>query len=186
MRRTAFPTCDWPATHERRPYGVVYSAGVRHHTPHPRESFARLARLARPGGVIVVGVYNAFARIPSRLRRAAARLSRFRIVPFDPVLRDRQHEPERREAWVRDQYQHPEEHRHTIAEVQRWFADNGVEYLRTYPSAVFDDEPEDLFSPASDNWLPEAWLAQLGWMSTLGHEGGPFFTIGLRRITRPC
>ena len=32
-------------------------------------------------------------------------------------------DPERREAWLRDQYRHPEEHRHTIAEVQRWFAE---------------------------------------------------------------
>jgi len=32
--------------------------------------------------------------------------------------------------------QHPEEHRHTLAEVQGWFAENGVEYLRAYPSAM--------------------------------------------------
>ena len=163
----------------------MYSSGVLHHTPDPPAAFARVARLARPGGWIVVGLYNAFARIPLRLRRAVSRLSGFRVVPFDPVLRDRQNEPARREAWLRDQYQHPEEHRHTIAEVQRWFAENGVEYLRTYPSAVFDDEPEDLFSPASDNWLPETWLAQLGWMRTLGHEGGLFFTVGRRSITGP-
>ena len=65
-------------------------------------------------------------------------------------------------------------------QVQRWFAENGVEYLRAYPSAVLEDEPEDLFSPAGDNWRIEGWLAQLGWMRTLGHEGGLFFTIGRR------
>ena len=151
-----------------------------HHTPDPRASFARLARLARPGGIIVLGVYNAFARIPSRVRRLTARLSGFRFVPFDPVLRGRGDEPARREAWLRDQYQHPEEHRHTLAEVQGWFAENGVEYLRAYPSAVLDDEPEELFAPAPDNWRPEGWLAQMGWMWTLGHEGGLFFTVGRR------
>jgi SAM-dependent methyltransferase len=161
-------------------FDVVYSSGVLHHTPNPRASFARLALLAKPGGAIVVGLYNAFARVPLRMRRAAARLSGFRFVPFDPVLRDRRNEPARREAWLRDQYQHPEEHRHTIAEVQGWFAENGIEYVRTYPSAVFDDEPDDLFAPAADNWAPEAWLAQLGWMSSLGREGGLFFTIGRR------
>src|ERR1700674_1848351 len=55
-------------------FDVVYSSGVLHHTPDPRASFARLAQLARPGGTIVLGVYNAFARIPLRLRRLAARL----------------------------------------------------------------------------------------------------------------
>ena len=164
-------------------FDVVFSSGVIHHTPNPRASFARLVQLARPGGTIVVGVYNAFARIPLRLRRLVARLSGFRVVPFDPILRDRRDEPERREAWLRDQYQHPEEHRHTLAEVQRWFAENGVEFLRSYPSAVLDDEPDDLFARAPDNWRLESWLAQLGWMRTLGHEGGLFFTVGRRRCT---
>jgi hypothetical protein len=96
------------------------------------------------------------------------------------VLRERRHEVERRDAWLRDQYQHPEEHRHTLAEVQRWFGENGVEYLRAYPSAVLGEEPIDLFERAVDNWRPEGWLAQLSWIGTLGHEGGLFFTIGRR------
>jgi SAM-dependent methyltransferase len=161
-------------------FDVVYSSGVLHHTPDPRASFARLAQLARPGGIIVLGLYNAFARVPLRLRRAAARLSGFRFIPFDPVLRDKRGEPARREAWLRDQYHHPEEHRHTLAEVQGWFAENGIEYLRTYPSAVLGEEENELFAPASDNWLIEGWLAQVGWMGTLGHEGGLFVTVGRR------
>jgi SAM-dependent methyltransferase len=161
-------------------FDVVYSSGVLHHTADPRASFARLAQLARPGGTIVLGVYNAFARLPARLRRLAARLSGFRLVPFDAVLRDRQHGSSRREAWLRDQYQHPEEHSHTLAEVQAWFAENDVEYLRTYPSAVLDEEPDDLFAPAADNWRAEGWLAQVEWIWTLGREGGLFLTVGRR------
>ena len=162
-------------------FDVVLSSGVLHHTPDPRASFASIARLARPGGIIVLGVYNAFARIPLRLRRVIARASRFRVVPFDPVLRDRQTDAARREAWLRDQYDHPEEHRHTLAEVQRWFAENGVEYLRAYPSAMLAVESGELFAPAADNWRPEGWLAQLEWMWSLGREGGLFFTIGVKR-----
>ena len=97
------------------------------------------------------------------------------------MLRDRWNEPARREAWLRDQYQNPEEHRHTLAEVQEWFEENAIDYLRAYPSAVLSEEPGDLFSYAADNWLPEAWLAQLGWIHQLGKEGGLFITIGQRR-----
>jgi hypothetical protein len=100
------------------------------------------------------------------------------------VLKERGAEPGRRDAWLRDQYQHPEEHRHTLAEVQRWFAENDVEFVRSYPSAVLGDEPEHLFAPADDNWMFEGWLAQLGWMWTLGREGGLFFTIGRRAPAR--
>ena len=162
-------------------FDVVHSAGVLHHTPDPRTSFTRMAQLARPGGMIVLGLYNVFARIPHRMRRLVARLSGYRLIPFDPVLGDRQDQPSRRTAWIKDQYRHPEEHRHTLAEVQSWFRENDVEYVRAYPSALIADDSEDLFAFASDNWRPEAWLAQLSWMHTLAHEGGLFVTIGRRK-----
>jgi len=161
-------------------FDVVYSSGVLHHTPDPSVAFARMVRLARPGGIIVLGVYNAFARIPLRARRFVARMSGYRFIPCDPVLRDRESEPARRKAWVRDQYQHPEEHRHTLAEVQGWFAENGVEYVRAYPSAMLSEESDELFAKADDNWRVEGWLAQLGWIGALGHEGGLFVTVGQR------
>lgn len=161
-------------------FDLVYSSGVLHHTRNPRRAFARIARLARPGGFVVVGVYNTLARLPSRLRRLVARLSGYRVVPFDPVLRDRATDPARREAWMRDQYQHPEEHSHTVSEIREWFVENGVEYVRTFPSTVLGDEPQHLFAPACDAWGPETWAAQLEWIGTLGREGGLFFTIGRR------
>jgi len=65
--------------------------------------------------------------------------------------------------------------------VRSWFSDNGVEYLRTFPSVVFGDDSGELFAPAADDWSVETWLAQVGWMWTLGHEGGLFFTIGRRK-----
>jgi 2-polyprenyl-3-methyl-5-hydroxy-6-metoxy-1,4-benzoquinol methylase/uncharacterized protein YbaR (Trm112 family) len=167
-------------------FDVVVSLGVLHHTPDPRAAFRGLARLARPGGMLVVGLYNAFARLPHRLRRLVARASGMRVIPFDPVLRDRRTEPERRDAWIRDQYLHPEEHRHTLSEVQRWFRENQVDYVRAYPSALLGradrdgESDEPLFQPAEDNWWPEGLLAQLGWMKTLAGEGGLFVVIGRR------
>jgi len=165
-------------------FDVVYSSGVLHHTPDPRKSFAEVSRLARPGGIVIVGVYNTLARIPMRLRAAAARCTRFRFVPRDPVLRDRSADADRSEAWLRDQYCHPEEHSHTLSAVKRWFAENGVEYLRSFPSTVFADDSTDLFEAAADDWSVEAWLAQIGWMRTLGREGGLFFTVGRRSSPR--
>lgn len=162
-------------------FDVVYSSGVLHHTADPRRAFAMVAQLARPGGVVILGVYNAVARLPLRVRRGIARCTGFRFIPFDPVLDERRHEPARREAWLRDQYQHPEEHRHTAAEIKSWFSENEIEYLRTFPSTVLERDSGDLFARAVDDWAIERWIAQLGWMWTLGGEGGLFFTIGRRR-----
>jgi SAM-dependent methyltransferase len=161
----------------KRAFDVVISSGVLHHTPDPRASFAAMARLAKPGGLLVLGLYNSYARLPLRLRRAIRRLTG--VVVFDPVLRDRRAEPARREAWLRDQYEHPEEHRHTLAEVQGWFRENGVQYLRAYPSPHFADEPpSDLFAPLDDDWPLENLVSQLAWARTLGREGGLFVTVG--------
>src|SRR5712692_3204610 len=162
-------------------FDVVYSSGVLHHTPDPPAAFGRIAQLARPGGMIVLGLYNAVARIPLRLRRLVARISGYRLILFDPVLRDRKNEPARREAWLRDQYRHPEEHCHTLAEVQDWFRENGVDYIRAYPSALIGDDSQELFVKVADNWQLEGWLAQLGWIRALGHEGGLYIVIGQRR-----
>jgi SAM-dependent methyltransferase len=161
-------------------FDVVYTSGVLHHTRDPRRSFEAILPLLAPGGIIVLGLYNAFARLPLRLRRIIARLSGYRWIPFDPVLRDRRNEPARRQAWLRDQYRHPEEHCHTAAEVRRWFAASGVDYLRTYPSLLMGEKTGDLFSGDDDYWPIEAWLSQIGWMASLGREGGLFVTIGRR------
>jgi SAM-dependent methyltransferase len=165
-------------------FDVVICSGVLHHTPDPRSAFSTVARLVKPNGYVVLGLYNAFARLPHRLRRGIARLSGFRLIPFDPVLRGRRSQPARRTAWLRDQYQHPEEHRHTLREVKRWFRENEVEYLRAYPSALLaseDSGEESLFRPAPDDWGVESLLAQLSWMRTLAAEGGLFVTVGKRQ-----
>ena len=162
-------------------FDVVYSSGVLHHTPDPAASFASIVKLAKPGGWVVIGLYNAYARFPHRLRRGLARLTGWYV--WDPVLREREAEPARWEAWLRDQYEHPLEHRHTIADVQGWFEANGVDYVRTYPQTLIGDEPLTggaLFEEVEDDWGLENVLAQMSWTGTWS-EGGLFIVVGRRR-----
>jgi SAM-dependent methyltransferase len=182
LDKVMFVECDLavPALREAR-FDIVYCSGVLHHTPDPRRSFAHVAKLARPGGVIILGLYNHIARLPLRMRRGVMRMTGGRWIPSDPVLRDRAAEPARRDAWLRDQYRHPEEHSHSLGEVRCWFAENDVDYLRAFPSAQFGDDEDDLFASQSDGWWLEDLLAQLGWMRSLGAEGGLFITVGRRR-----
>src|SRR5260370_1394959 len=82
-----------------RRFEVGSSAGASPHTQVRRPACAGLSELAGGGGAVIDGVHNATAGTPLRLRRVAAGLSGFRVIPFDPVLRDRKNEPARREAW---------------------------------------------------------------------------------------
>lgn len=159
-------------------FDVVYSSGVLHHTPDPAASFASIVKLAKRGGYVVIGLYNAYARFPHRLRRGFARLTGWYVM--DPVLEARAEEPARWEAWLRDQYEHPLEHRHTIGDVQKWFRANGVGYVRTYPQTLIGaDAPSDLFEEVEDDWGFENVIAQLGWTG-IWAEGGLFVVVGRR------
>ena len=160
-------------------FDIVYCSGVLHHTPDPRAAFGHVARLVRPGGLIVIGLYNRYARLPHRLRRGVAMLSGGRWVPGDPVLASRRLQPGRYRAWLRDQYHHPEEHSHTLAQLRRWFADNGVAYVRTFPSALLGQmEDMKLTDAEEDEWWLEDLLAQIGWIGRIGWEGGLFAAVG--------
>ena len=96
------------------------------------------------------------------------------------MLRERNAEPARRNAWLRDQYRHPEEHSHSVARVRKWFAENSIDYVSTYPSTFIGHEPEDLFAPVEDEWAPETVMSQIAWMRSLGGEGGLFVIVGRR------
>ncbi|MEA3062933.1 MAG: hypothetical protein QOJ94_2714 [Sphingomonadales bacterium] len=183
LDRVAFVECDLTRLPLRDgAFDLVYSSGVLHHTPDPVTAFASIVNVVKPGGYVILGLYNLYARVPLRLRRLVARATGYRWMPFDPVLRDRKAEPARREAWLRDQYRHPEEHSHSVAEVRRWFAANGIDFIRAYPSTLIGDEPDDLLAPAEDEWPLESVLAQIGWMKSLGGEGGLFVMVGRRAL----
>ena len=141
--------------------------------------FAALAACYVPLGNYIAHIFT--DKKHWRVERGIYKLTGRRFVPFDPVLRARDSEPERRRAWLRDQYEHPEEHRHTVAEVQRWFRENDIDYLRTYPDALIGAEPLEgagLFEPAEDDWGFENVLSQMAWATTLGKEGGLWITVG--------
>jgi 2-polyprenyl-3-methyl-5-hydroxy-6-metoxy-1,4-benzoquinol methylase len=39
-------------------FDVVLSSGVLHHTKDARRAFASIVRKAKPGGIVIVGLYN--------------------------------------------------------------------------------------------------------------------------------
>ena len=45
-------------------FGTVISKGVLHHTPDAHKAFLEVAQRARPGGYVIVGLYNSYGRIP--------------------------------------------------------------------------------------------------------------------------
>jgi 2-polyprenyl-3-methyl-5-hydroxy-6-metoxy-1,4-benzoquinol methylase len=160
-------------------FDVVISHGVLHHTYDARRAFAEIVRKVKPGGIVMVGLYNAFARVPTWIRSKL--IGRFggRI---DYVVRSRIRDARKADIWIKDQYFNPHETWHSIDEVLGWFAENRVEYLNCSPPILgaADEEPDDLFASTPAGNKVQRLFTQLCWLGSIAREGALFDVMGRR------
>jgi SAM-dependent methyltransferase len=161
-------------------FDVVISHGVLHHTFDARRAFAHIVKKAKPGGVVMVGLYNSYARVMTWLRSKLVGLVGPRI---DYVVRNRIRDARKAEIWIQDQYFNPHETWHSIGEVLRWFEENDVEFLKCSPPILGTngESASDLFSSTSPGSGYQRLVTQLSWIGTIAREGSLFDLIGRRR-----
>jgi len=168
-------------------FDVVLCNGVLHHTADPYGGFKSILQLVKPGGYIVIGLYNTYGRLFTDIRRQIFRLTGGSAKWVDPVLRRTGLSSEKRRAWFADQYQHPHESKHTFGEVLDWFEETGVEFVRGIPALRPDDDGlhgETLFEPQSPGSAFERGIVQAMEITAAGQkEGGFFIMIGRKPAT---
>lgn len=114
-------------------FDVVISTGVLHHTRDARRAFSAIVQKAKPGGIVVVGLYNWFARVPTSIRSKLISL----VGPeIDYVVRNRIRDRRKAEIWIKGQYYNPHETWHSIDEVLGWFEENQISYLNCFPKIL--------------------------------------------------
>jgi SAM-dependent methyltransferase len=162
---------------------VVICNGVLHHTGDARAGFEALLGKVRPGGLILIGLYNGYGRWPTLWRRWAFERFGSAVYFLDRRLASGGRNEGRRQAWFRDQYRHPHETRHSVDEVLEWFDRYGVDFLSSVPAA--DGSPftsaSRLFEPHSRGTVTVRVAAQLQMLLTGGKDGGLFIMIGRKR-----
>lgn len=160
-------------------FDVVISQGVLHHTHDARRAFANIVRKVRIGGLVVVGLYNRPARLPTWLRGRVIGLLGPRL---DYVVRTRIRDPEKARIWIQDQYHNPRETWHSVDEVLGWFAENRVRYLNCSPPILGSDGEEtgQLAAATSPGTRYQRWVTQLGWLGSIAREGALFTLVGRR------
>jgi 2-polyprenyl-3-methyl-5-hydroxy-6-metoxy-1,4-benzoquinol methylase len=165
-------------------FDMVLCNGVLHHTSDPYGGFRSIARLVRPGGHLVIGLYNRYGRLLLDTRRQIFRMTNGRMKSIDPYLRKTRMSTGKRDAWFADQYQHPHESKHTMGEVLRWFDESGFDFINGVPKLrVWEpfSADENLFGPTGAGSALERGLAQAKMIVTGNKEGGFYVMIGRRR-----
>lgn len=167
-------------------FDYVLCNGVLHHTHDPYSAFVKLCCWVKPGGYIIIGLYNTYGRLFTKARGLLFRLFGStlgdRLTKLDYFLRREDLPDVQKRAWFFDQYRNPYETVQTIDEVLGWFRKNGIEYIKGIPSISLlqrfsPDQP--LFEKQSKvGGLIEHTLVQLGWIFTTQKEGGYFLSIG--------
>ena len=162
-------------------FDVVISHGVLHHTYDARRAFAHIVRKVKPGGIVIVGLYNSYARVMTWLR---SRLIRIVGPKIDYVVRTRIADAHKADIWIRDQYFNPHETWHSIDEVLEWFVENDVEFLNCTPPIMGSngENTPDLFMQTDPGTHYQRVVTQLSWIATIAREGSLFDVIGRKRI----
>lgn len=121
--RVRFIEADLFELNADKPYDLVVSLGVLHHTGDPAGAVRHAASLARAGGRVYLGLYHApgrrvFLGILQSIARQEGEEAAFRRYR----QLDRMHRGDETllRSWFRDQVLHPHETQHTLREVLGW------------------------------------------------------------------
>lgn len=162
-------------------FDVVICNGVLHHTYNASLGFSAISKLVKPGGHIVIGLYNTYGRLFTDLRRLIFRVTGNSARWLDSRLVNVGIDDIRKLTWFRDQYQNPHESKHTMGELIGWFEREGFEYVNGVPKPTIADKfspEESLFEKSSPGNAIERGLVQLGMIFTTYKEGGFYVMIG--------
>lgn len=165
-------------------FDVVISNGVLHHTSDPYLGFQSIARLVKPKGHIVIGLYHKYGRLFTDFRRRVFNLTRDKFLYLDPRIQSDKISEGKRKAWFMDQYKNPHESKHTVTEVIKWLDETGFSFVKSIPKTKpFEpfSENENLFRVDKvGNYIERAMVnTRMVFMNTA--EGGFFIIIGQKK-----
>lgn len=162
-------------------FDFVICKGVLHHTFNCKKAFEQVVKLIKPGGFIILGLYNTYGRLPTWLRKQFYNFFPQKIGKIDYVLKNFAKSDAKRRSWILDQYANPHETWHSADEVLQWFKENKLDYINAIPKITFSEqftENEKLFQKHDVGNKLEHLIIQIGWIFSISREGALFDIIG--------
>ena len=131
-------------------FDYVYSMGVLHHTPDPYGGFLELCRVLKPGGVLIVSLYNRFGRLHHNAKQFIVQklagenvdkrvaLAKKLFPGTCRALKRNRHSDS--DVIIYDAFGIPHESQHTAGELIGWFDENGLDYQGAFgPLTIADN-----------------------------------------------
>lgn len=170
---------------QEKSFDLVICQGVLHHTSDPYQGFMEINKLVKPGGYIIIGLYNQYGRYITDIRRFLFNITKDKFKFFDPRLKKEDRGFAKRNAWFKDQYKHPHESKHTIGEVLKWFDNHNIEFINSIPKTklfTYVKNNEKLFKKNQRGNFLDHFLVQLYSIIDGYREGGLFIMIGRKNV----
>jgi len=159
-------------------FDYVFCNGVLHHTPDPYRGFKKLVELVKPGGYIIIGLYNTYGRLLHNLRKFIFKITGGRFLFLDYYMRQKDIDLPKKQVWFADQYKNPHESTHTVDEVLQWFDKNNIKFINAIPTIEIFGKMDSIFKKHSRGAKLTHFLIQLSWIFSKHREGGFFIIIG--------
>ena len=171
---------------KKNSFPIVICNGVLHHTSKPLAGFQSIANLVKPGGYIIIGLYNKYGRLWTNLRQYIFKMTKDRFKTLNPNFDIHEFGIDKKNAWFADQYKNPHESKHTLKEVLDWFKDNNFTFVKSIPSfrlgSSLDTEQEGLFNYEPPAAGLERWITEVSSPLIQEDEGGLFIMIGKKKF----
>ena len=165
-------------------FDFIWCNGVLHHTKDPNQAFNVAIKSLKKNGYVLIGLYNKFGRLRTLIRKLFYKIIGLKFLEvFDPTLKKLKISKEEKLAWIRDQYNHPQESLHTLDEILNWFEKNKIDFVSSIPTCDFiDNNYDEIFKKRSKGNYFYRLLSQILMIfNSLGSDGGLFIIIGKKR-----
>ncbi|VVB75728.1 Ubiquinone biosynthesis O-methyltransferase [uncultured archaeon] len=147
-------------------FDAVIALGSLHHTIDAKKGFEIACANLKNEGIIVIGLYNKYARFRHRLKRFL--LWSFCGADIEKrILFGEKHfgkNIKAGKAWLADKYGQVHESYHSVSEIKEWFKENGIEFVSSKPK------------------LKIARIGEIKWL--LKKKGAFFVMTGIKSATK--
>ena len=161
---------------------LVISNGVIHHTYNPEFGFSKIAELVKPGGYIIISLYNYLGRLITLINKFLYKIFGIKGLFIDKYLKSNI-SSRKKTSWIQDQYNHPVESLHSIGEVLNWFREKRISFVSSIPKihGAFNLD-EQIFKAQNEGDFIDRFNTEFEMILNYQFkEGGLFTMIGKKK-----